>query len=73
MRSLPHRVRVRLQTLDALAADLGIDRIDLLKIDVEGAERDVLQGAQQLLAASPQARLAIEIHPWAVAADGRCP
>lgn len=73
VRPLPRRLRVGLRTLDSLAEELGIDRIDLLKIDVEGAERDVLEGAQRLLAASPQARLAIEIHPWAVAPDGRCP
>jgi len=73
VRPLPRHLWVGLRTLDSLAAEWGINRIDLLKIDVEGAEYDVLQGAQQLLAASPQARLAIEIHPWAVAADGRCP
>ncbi|CAN0151235.1 unnamed protein product, partial [Ectocarpus sp. 13 AM-2016] len=28
-------------------ADLGVDKIDLLKIDVEGAELDVLLGIEQ--------------------------
>jgi FkbM family methyltransferase len=39
-----HRVRVR--PLSAVFDEQGIDRIDLLKIDVEGAELDVLQGIE---------------------------
>lgn len=38
-------------TLDEYAEDAGIDRIALLKVDVEGAEPDVLAGAAELLAA----------------------
>ena len=33
-------------TLDALIQDLGIERIDLIKIDVDGNELDVLKGGQ---------------------------
>lgn len=40
---------VEIDTLDAYAARHGIDRIDYLKIDVEGHELDVLQGAAGLL------------------------
>jgi FkbM family methyltransferase len=36
-------------TLDSFCAGDGIDRIDMLKIDVEGAEVEVLQGARSLL------------------------
>ena len=39
-----HRVRVR--PLSAVLDEQGIDRIDLIKIDVEGAELDVLQGIE---------------------------
>ncbi len=38
--------KVRIETLDAYCADRQIERIDLLKIDVEGHELDVLNGAQ---------------------------
>lgn len=41
---------VAVRTLDDLAAELAIDRIDLLKIDVEGHEPAVLRGATELLA-----------------------
>ncbi|MGH7116492.1 MAG: FkbM family methyltransferase, partial [Stellaceae bacterium] len=41
---------VPLRSLDALAAERRIDRIDLIKIDVEGHERAVLDGAAASLA-----------------------
>jgi FkbM family methyltransferase len=41
--------RVRGITLDAYCAERGIDRIDLLKLDVEGAELEALRGARRLL------------------------
>jgi FkbM family methyltransferase len=43
------RVLVEVATLDAYCRERGIDRIDLLKIDVEGFERQVLEGARRLL------------------------
>jgi FkbM family methyltransferase len=43
-----HALRVRTVTLDAYAA--GLDRVDLLKIDVQGAEPSVLRGAKALVA-----------------------
>ncbi len=44
-------VDVTVTTLDALADAHGLDAIDLLKIDTEGAELDVLRGARGLLKA----------------------
>ena len=45
------RIEVELDTLDAYADAHGIERVDILKVDVEGAEGLVLRGAQQLLSA----------------------
>jgi FkbM family methyltransferase len=45
------RERVRITTLDAYCAGRTIDRIDFLKIDVEGHELEVLRGAAGLLQA----------------------
>jgi FkbM family methyltransferase len=42
---------VEVTTLDRFCAEQGIDRIDYLKIDVEGAEHRVLKGASELLRA----------------------
>lgn len=41
---------VQVLTIDSLTETMGIDHIDLLKIDTEGAEFDILQGATGLLA-----------------------
>lgn len=40
---------VRLDTLDAFCAREGVPRIDLLKLDTQGGERDILLGARDLL------------------------
>ena len=40
---------VELRTLDQVAGELGLARIDLLKVDVEGHELPVLKGARGLL------------------------
>jgi FkbM family methyltransferase len=42
-------VEVPVRVLDEVMEDLGIERIDFMKIDVEGHEPRVLRGAQQLL------------------------
>lgn len=43
------RYPVALITLDAFAAEQGIERLDFVKVDTEGAELMVLQGAQELI------------------------
>lgn len=42
-------LRVPMRSLDSLAAERGLDRLDLIKIDVEGHERQVLDGAAGIL------------------------
>jgi FkbM family methyltransferase len=41
--------RVSARTLDAFAAEAGLTRLDFLKLDVEGAERRVLDGSRKVL------------------------
>ena len=53
-------VRVRARTLDAVTASLP--RVDLVKLDLEGAELRALQGARRLLAEQRPA-LIIELEP----------
>jgi FkbM family methyltransferase len=45
-----HQERVSMVTLDEVIAQYSIDRVDLLKLDVEGAELAALRGAQASLA-----------------------
>ena len=44
-----HGLAVRLRSLDSLVAEHGLERIDLIKIDVEGHEAAVFDGAAQTL------------------------
>jgi FkbM family methyltransferase len=62
VRDLPHKISVIQHTLGHVLQELGISRIDLLKLDVEGAEGAVLEGSLPVLAASPHALLVIEVH-----------
>lgn len=48
-RPLPFRERVRLTSLDAWAARRGVDRIDLIKLAVEGSELEALRGSRDIL------------------------
>ena len=43
-------VEVPTITLDDLVDELGLDKVDIIKVDAEGAELDVLMGAQNVLA-----------------------
>jgi FkbM family methyltransferase len=43
------RQQTRVVTLDALLDDVGATRVDLIKIDTEGAELNVLAGAERVL------------------------
>ncbi|MFC7263057.1 FkbM family methyltransferase [Streptomyces lutosisoli] len=55
-----HRDIVTVTTVDQEVARLGLDRIDLMKIDVEGAELDVLRGAEAVLSTGRVTTLTFE-------------
>jgi FkbM family methyltransferase len=53
--------QIQVTTIDKLLDDLGIERLDFIKIDVEGAEQRVLAGAKRTLAAKhPRMSIATE-------------
>ena len=56
------KILVEVTTIDAFAGEAGIEKIDILKIDVEGAEERVLKGAEQLIRRSPNVQIVIEIY-----------
>jgi FkbM family methyltransferase len=70
--SLPeavHSVRVKTCRLDDALAEKGIRSVDFIKLDTEGAELAVLEGAQRLLRRAPRPVILAEVQdlrtrPW---------
>lgn len=57
-------IQVQTQALDNVLREADISGlVDVMKIDVEGAEMSVLHGAEQLLAADHDLTLLVDIHP----------
>jgi FkbM family methyltransferase len=55
-------IEVKANTLDFLLLENGIKEVNWIKIDVEGAEFEVLKGATNILSSSKDISLLIEIH-----------
>jgi FkbM family methyltransferase len=55
-------ILVKARTIDSiLLGDLGLSKVDYMKIDVEGAEVEVLKGARKIIAKSPDIKILIEV------------
>ena len=57
------KIAVPVRTFDTIASVLPITRVDLVKIDVEGAELGVLAGMTRTLSEAPPGRIVCET-PW---------
>jgi FkbM family methyltransferase len=66
-------VRVPTVTLDGYVAERGLARVDLIKMDIEGAETLGLRGAAGLLAADDAPLLLLELNPKALKRGGSSP
>lgn len=64
--------RCRLQTLDNYVTEVGLTRLDLVKVDVEGAEFDVLRGGAKTLA-TMHPMLYVEVNPVHLSRFGSTP
>jgi FkbM family methyltransferase len=63
------KINVRVVALDKFLDEKGVRHVDFLKIDTEGAERDVLSGARNLLRRTPRPIVLCEVAdirttPW---------
>ncbi len=64
-----YKVRVEVRAVDDVLLGLGISKVDFVKLDVEGAELSVLQGATRLLRAHSRPAILVEVQelrtqPW---------
>ncbi|RKZ27280.1 hypothetical protein DRQ20_00870 [bacterium] len=56
-------IRVKVSTLDNVLKKEKIERVNIVKIDVEGAEMEVLKGAKNLLQKSERLFIIMDLHP----------
>ena len=56
--------KVPVSTLDSLIENLKLKKINILKMDIEGAECLAIEGAQNLLREGSIERIVLELHPW---------
>lgn len=64
------QIEVRVVSLDEMMAEGRLPRVDVIKIDVEGAELEVLEGAKEVLTRY-RPRLVVELHNPEM--DRKCP
>jgi FkbM family methyltransferase len=66
-------IEVPTVTLDGYVASRGIGRVDVIKVDIEGAEMSALRGARVLLSGDDSPVLVLECHPKTLAFTGQSP
>jgi FkbM family methyltransferase len=52
-------IEVIVKTLDTLLEELNIKKVDIIKIDAEGAEMAILKGAEKTLKSNPNAKIIV--------------
>lgn len=62
MSSTANSITVKAIPLDKLIPENHLDKINWIKIDVEGAEIDVLKGAKRILSANKNLKILLEMH-----------
>ena len=65
--------RVATAAIDECLQEMGIGQVDLVKMDIEGAEIAALRGMKQTIANSPGLCLVMEYNPQALQAFGYAP
>lgn len=68
-----HTIRVLVRTLDSVLERRGVSSVDFMKLDAEGAELSVLDGAKHMVQTAPRPAILAEVEdrrtrPWGYAA-----
>jgi len=69
----PQIYTVRTAPVDDLLAEIGVQSVDVVKMDIEGAEMGALRGMKQTIANSPKLALVMEYNPLGLQAFGNQP
>ncbi len=56
-------IEVKKRTLDSILEEVGDYHVDMIKIDVEGAEMEVLKGASKMFDNNPKLTVLLDLHP----------
>ncbi len=57
-------VEIKVTTIDETMSRFGIEKVDFIKMDVQGVEPEALRGAEKTIAASPDILLLVEFWRW---------
>lgn len=69
----PQVYTVRTAAVDTLLAEEGVSQVDVIKMDIEGAEMGALRGMRQTIQNSPNLSLVMEYNPMGLKAFGNNP
>jgi len=64
---------VQADTLDSICRSEGINEVDFLKVDVQGAEAKLFRGASSILSQSPDCIVMFEFWPYGLSSCGNKP
>lgn len=72
----PFRYRVKTEicpvlTLSKLLESFNLEKVDLMKIDIEGFEYEAILGSKDVFLSHKVSKIALELHPWLLKKRGK--